>query len=241
MTRQISVSILDFFDAAQANNTITVYQFEAYLPPSVRTWVDQKLRHLRLLLIDNGIIAESSAGGSVSESKAVTNARSRLETAKKDLESQRTDLTSANEDLTKDFGPDDVFRALQGVCVERDSGEYAYEVCFLDKTTQKPKKGGGHTNMGKYTRLEKIVVDDALPADGKGVGSGERWALRYENGQHCWNGPSRSTTVILACSEESEVWKIMEEEKCVYRMEVGTPAVCEPNHKVAASAAKDEL
>jgi protein kinase C substrate 80K-H len=32
---------------------------------------------------------------------------------------------------------------------------------------------------------------------------------------------------VLACAENEEVWKVTEEEKCVYRMEVGTPAVCE--------------
>jgi protein kinase C substrate 80K-H len=31
---------------------------------------------------------------------------------------------------------------------------------------------------------------------------------------------------VLACAEKDEIWKIVEEEKCVYRMEVGTPAVC---------------
>jgi len=80
--------------------------------------------------------------------------------------------------------------------------------------------------MGNFVRIEKITVDDDLPADGKGLGSGERYALKYENGQHCWNGPSRSTQVILACAENDEIWKIVEEEKCVYRMEMGTPAVC---------------
>nr|POE78598.1 glucosidase 2 subunit beta [Quercus suber] len=226
----------------EEDETDVLYQFEQYLPPSVRTWVDQKLRDLRLMLIDNGILADSGSSASGSESKAVTNARNRLDSAKKDLETNNNDLNSANEDLAKDFGPDDVFRALKGVCAERDSGEYTYEVCFLEKTTQKPKKGGGHTNMGNYVRLEKVMVDDEPRADGKGLGSGERWAMKYENGQHCWNGPSRSTTVVLACSEQNEVWKIMEEEKCVYRVEVGTPAVCETKKAgEAPPPARDEL
>ena len=80
--------------------------------------------------------------------------------------------------------------------------------------------------MGNFARIEIVSVDEELPADGKGLGSGERIALKYENGQHCWNGPNRSTQVILACAEKDEIWKIVEEEKCVYRMEVGTPAVC---------------
>lgn len=217
-----------------------MYAFENYLPPSLRDWLDSKLRELRVTLVDAGILADK--GGSDNESKAVSDARDRLDNAKRDLENQRKDLADHKEDLNQDFGPDEVFRALKDTCISTDSGEYTYEVCFMSKTTQKPKKGGGHTNMGTFNRLEKIIVDDDLPADGKGLGSGERIAMKHEGGQHCWNGPNRSTTVILACSEVNEVWKIMEEEKCVYRMEVGTPAVCEVvGGGAKTGAAKDEL
>jgi len=69
------------------------------------------------------------------------------------------------------------------------------------------------------------------------------WVLLfYENGQHCWNGPHRSTQIILACAEKDEIWKVAEQEKCVYRMEVGTPAVCESAAASGKAApAKDEL
>jgi len=176
------------------------------------------------MMIENGILAEPHTDSP--ESKAVTDARDQLNSATRELDNDRGELKKHEEDLGKDYGPDHVFRALKGHCVEQDSGEYTYEHCFLDKTTQKPKKGGGHTGMGNFARIEKVVVDDDLPANGKGLGSGERYVLKYENGQHCWNGPSRSTQVILACAEKDEIWKIVEEEKCVYRMEAGTPAVC---------------
>ena len=192
------------------------------------------------MLIDSGILADNT--DSSSESKAVTDARNRKNSAQKELDDFHKDLNSRKEDLEKDFGPDDVFRTLKGQCISLDSGEYTYELCFMDRTTQKPKKGGAHTNMGNYARMEKITVDEDLPANGKGLGSGERIAMKHEGGQHCWNGPNRSTTVILACAEENEVWKVMEEEKCVYRMEVGTPAVCEAlNGGAKAAPAKDEL
>lgn len=176
------------------------------------------------MLIDNGILAPSSDSGN--ESKAVVSARDRLSSANKDLENFRNDLQSRQEDLEKDFGPDDVFRALKGKCISTTSGEYEYELCFMERTTQKPKKGGGHTNMGNFVRMETVVVDDELPANGKGLGSGERLVMKHEGGQHCWNGPNRQSSVVLACAEENEIWKIMEEEKCIYRLEVGTPAVC---------------
>lgn len=152
-------------------------------------------------------------------------------------------MTGHQDDLKKDYGAEDVFRALKGRCISKDSGEYSYELCWLDKTTQKSKKGGSHTGMGNFVRIDSITVDDDLPPDGKGLGSGVRVALRYEDGQHCWNGPNRSTLVVLACAEQDEVWKITEEEKCVYRMEVGTPAVCDVsgNGKGKAGGPKDEL
>jgi protein kinase C substrate 80K-H len=215
-----------------------VYKFEEYLPKPVRDWVDQKLRDFRVMLIENGILASPSESG---ESKAVAEARSRLDSAKGELTAQKLELDTHEGDLTKDFGPDDVFRALKDKCVESDSGEYTYEVCYMSRTTQKSKKGGAHTGMGNFARFETIVVDEDLPADGRGLGSGERLVMKYENGQHCWNGPSRSTTVILACAEKDEIWKIAEEEKCVYRMEVGTPAACNMLGQPAPAHSRDEL
>jgi protein kinase C substrate 80K-H len=192
----------------------------------MRNWLDSKLRDLRALLIENGILADPHTTDTP-ESKAVTDARNQLSSAQSELDSDKFELQRHQEDLEKDYGPDDVFRALKGQCVEQDSGEYTYEFCWMERTTQKSKKGGGNTGMGNFARMEKIVVDEDLPADGKGLGSGERYVLKFENGQHCWNGPNRSTQVILACAEKDEIWKVVEEEKCVYRMEVGTPAVCE--------------
>lgn len=215
-----------------------MYKIEEYLPKQMREWVDQKVRDIRVMLVENGILAGSRNSGS--ESKAVSNAREALKAAEDDLRKNRDQLESHKEDLNKDYGQDDVFRALKGRCVAKDSGEYVYELCWFDQTKQKSKKGGSETGMGNFVRIDSIAVDEELPPDGKGLGSGQRVALRYENGQHCWNGPSRSTLVVLACADKDEVWKVVEEEKCVYRMEVGTPAAC----GLAAngqSEAKDEL
>ena len=176
------------------------------------------------MLIENGILAPSRESGA--ESKELEVARRALKSAQDVLERNKEQLNEHTEDLARDYGADSVFRAMKGHCVERDSGEYTYELCWLTQTKQKSKKGGGHTNMGNFVSFGTMTVDDEVPADGRGLGSGERVVLRYENGQHCWNGPNRSTMVVLACAEKDELWKIVEEEKCVYRMEAGTPAVC---------------
>ncbi|KAK1063677.1 hypothetical protein LTR74_009289 [Friedmanniomyces endolithicus] len=214
-------------EADEESEEGVLYAFENYLPSSLRIWLDTNLRTLRTTLIDSGILADTSTPSSTSESKAVQAAQSRLDAARQDLANHHKSLTSHQEDLDSNMGPDDIFRALKGQCISTDSGEYTYEFCFLDKTTQKPKKGGGHTNMGNFVRMETVFVDEDVDDKGKGLGKGERIAMRFEGGQHCWNGPSRSTLVVLGCVEVGEVWRIMEEEKCVYRMEVGTPAVCD--------------
>ena len=167
-------------------------------------------------------------------------ARNALNAAKDSLSNSQKQLGENNEDLGKDYGADDVFRAIKGQCVSKDSGEYTYELCWLGETKQKSKKNSQQTTMGRFVSIDKVMVDDEVPPDGKGLGSGERVALRYENGQHCWNGPNRSTFVVLACAETDELWKITEEEKCVYRMEVGTPAVCGMAEK-KGDKPKDEL
>ena len=221
-----------------------MYRFEAYLPAPVREWVDGKLRELRILLIENGMLADPRAG--TGESKTVADARAQLTAAQDELNRDAAEKAQHEQDLDRDYGPDDVFRALQGQCVEKESGEYTYELCWLDKTTQKAKKGGAATGMGNFAGLATTEADDGLPAHGQGVGRGRRTVMHFDQGQHCWNGPDRSTQVVLACAEKCEIWKIAEEEKCVYRMEVGTPAVCQSASQSQGQGAdpgqaKDEL
>ncbi|TVY80755.1 Glucosidase 2 subunit beta [Lachnellula suecica] len=217
-----------------------VYKFEEYLPAPVRTWVHQRLTDLRILLIENGILADNANSGS--ESKAVSDARSAYQTVNDEVGTKQASLGELEADLTKDYGTDDIFRALKDTCVSKDSGEYEYELCWLGGTKQKSKKGGGNTGMGNFVRFDKIYVDEEVGADGKGLGQGERTVLMYENGQHCWNGPNRQTTVVLACAETDEIWKVQEQEKCMYRMDVGTPTVCEKEVRSQGDkASKDEL
>ncbi|KAL9098548.1 MAG: hypothetical protein Q9163_005814 [Psora crenata] len=228
------------WEEPEESDVDVLYKFEEYLPPSARDWIDGKLRSIRLMLIENGVLAPTRDPGS--ESKELEDARNALKSAQDVLEGNRKQLEEYTEDLARDYGADGVFRALKGQCVDKDSGEYTYELCWLTQTKQKSKKGGGQTNMGNFVSFDTMTVDDDVAADGRGLGSGERVVLRYENGQHCWNGPSRSTLVVLACAETDELWKVVEEEKCVYRMEVGTPAVCGVDgQKDGPQSVKDEL
>ncbi|KAL2128110.1 hypothetical protein VTI74DRAFT_9647 [Chaetomium olivicolor] len=226
------------FEGEAASDVDVVYNWEAYVPLPVSEFIRDKIKLVRLWAIDNGIIADtrSTAG----ESRAVTAAREALEATKNEISSKTSSLDQEQRDLEKDYGPDGIFRALKGKCISTDSGEYEYELCWIDRTTQKSKKGHGNTNMGNFVRIDRELADEEERPDGKSLGKGTRMVLRYENGQGCWNGPNRRTDVWLSCAETDELWRVSESEKCVYKMEVGTPAACE-NVQEPGERMRDEL
>jgi protein kinase C substrate 80K-H len=216
-------------DSDAGSDVAALYSFTSYLPPSLRIWLSDSLTSLRKSLVENGVLADNSKSADpAQESKAVQDAKRTLEDAERDVRNAENDINRFREDLSKDYGPyDGIFRALKDSCITKDSGEYEYEICFMASTKQKPKKGGAHTGMGNFVGFDIEFVDETVGKDGKGLGTGNRVVMKYENGQHCWSGPNRSTRVVLACAEKEEIWKVSESEKCVYRREVGTPAVCE--------------
>ncbi|RDW71768.1 hypothetical protein BP5796_07802 [Coleophoma crateriformis] len=228
------------YETDEDSDVDALYKFEEYLPAPVREWVHAKMQALRVVLIENGILADTSAN-SGSESLLVKKAREDYQEVADEISTKAHEVGEKQRDLEKDYGTADIFRALKGSCVSKDTGEYIYELCWLEKTTQKPKKGGGNTGMGNFARIDTMEVDEEVGADGKGLGKGERVVLRYENGQHCWNGPNRQTAVVLACAEKDEIWKVQELEKCSYRMDVGTPAACGPLEARKEEVKKDEL
>ncbi|KAL4881409.1 glucosidase II beta subunit-like-domain-containing protein [Aspergillus karnatakaensis] len=217
-----------------------VYKLAAYLPPSLVGFIEDKFSSLTSFLESSGILPAKDKP-SASESKAVTQARDAVKAAEKDLGDLKKRLKDHQSDLNTDYGVASIFRALKGVCIQKDAGEYTYEHCFLDQTKQIPKKGGSSARMGKFERIGSVSVDE-LNETGEIV-QVFKTSLEYTKGQGCWNGPARSTTVILECGEENEILKIAEDEKCVYSMLVTTPAVCaggeEPGN--VAPRAKDEL
>ncbi|KAM6534467.1 hypothetical protein FALCPG4_004104 [Fusarium falciforme] len=229
------------FEEADGSDTDIIYNFEAYLPSFARSLLHGTLDSLRVWLVTNGLLADNTAPGQ--ESTLVRAAREALAAADRDLEKKAKSLESEQADLDKDYGPEGIFRALKGKCISLDAGEYTYEHCWLDKTMQKSKKGHGHSSMGFFNRIDSDIADDEERLDGKSLGKGERIVLRYEDGQQCWNGPKRRTDVWLGCSETEELWRVSEAEKCVYKMEVGTPAACDFQEVAARQAfrGKDEL
>ncbi|BCR87650.1 putative protein kinase C substrate [Aspergillus chevalieri] len=216
-----------------------VYQLAAYLPPSLVSFLEGQFIAFRGFLEKNGFLSKKTEE-SGPESQAVKDAREALKAEEKNLGEIRKQLRNRREDLEINYGPTSIFRALKGVCISRDAGEYTYEQCFLDQTKQNSKKGGGSMRMGNFQRIGSTTIEEVNEAGE--IVTVERMTLEYARGQTCWNGPARSTKVVLECGENNEILKVSEDERCVYSMIITTPAVCAGGEEEGgAPRVKDEL
>ncbi|CAG7993540.1 unnamed protein product [Penicillium salamii] len=217
-----------------------VYKLAAYLPPSLVSFIEGKVISVKSYLQENGILPKPTEESS-EESKAVTQARDALQEAQDSLTSLKNKLRDQRADLEQEYGTASIFRALKGVCISQDAGEYTYEHCFLESTKQNQRKGGSSVSMGKFSKVGTTTVEEVNEAGE--VINVEKTVIEYTRGQSCWNGPNRSTKVILECGEENQILKTAEEEKCVYAMLVTSPAVCAGGEEAGNSAprSKDEL
>ncbi|KAJ3413355.1 hypothetical protein HDV05_008137 [Chytridiales sp. JEL 0842] len=167
-------------------------------------------------------------------SKDASKARSKVyeaENTKRDLESKLEDLRKRE---STDTGLQKEWEKLWDTCISIDSFEYTYEICFFGKATQKPRKGHGDTDLGKFSRWGDRV--------GKtGVGKEKYFTFMYENGAHCWNGPARSVEVTVSCDAETKVLSVSEPSKCEYAMKITSPAVCDEDLLKAFGKGHEEL
>jgi protein kinase C substrate 80K-H len=74
----------------------------------------------------------------------MTAAKSSLSDAERSLESTRQSLS----DLSNKFGPQGEWKKLESLSLDKNLGEYTYELCFFGKVTQKSNKGGGSNDLG---------------------------------------------------------------------------------------------
>ncbi|KOS47488.1 hypothetical protein ACN38_g1479 [Penicillium nordicum] len=223
------------------NDSDLVYKLAAYLPPSLVNFIEDRAISVRGFLEEKGILPKASEESSSSESKAVTQARDALKAAQDSVTSLKNKLRDQRADLEQDYGPNSIFRALRGVCITQDAGEYTYEHCFLESTKQNQRKGGSSVSMGKFSNVGTTSVEE-VNAAGEVVNV-EKMTIEYNRGQSCWNGPNRSTKVILECGEENKIFKTAEDDKCVYSMLVTSPAACAGGENAGNGAprSKDEL
>ncbi len=128
---------------------------------------------------------------------------------KKDLE---LEVNKLKKFIEMDFGFDYEFTNFYDNCYEYTDLEYTYKMCAFNKVSQKSKSGGRETSLGVW---------------GSWSAGKDYKEMKYDNGEKCWNGPSRSATITLKCGLEDELLSASEPNRCEYAMEFSTPAVCE--------------
>jgi len=158
----------------------------------------------------------------------LSDAEAGLREAEKRLKNAQQD----SEDLFKPerFGKDGEWKKLDKLCLEKNAGEYTYEVCLFGEARQKANSGGSVHSLGHFSSWKQ---DEE-------VGTPDYYSRQaFTGGAKCWNGPERSVQVDLSCGTDNELLTVTEAEKCEYLITGTTPALCtslEPEGNV-----KDEL
>lgn len=230
-----------------------MFRLREYLPDPITSLIDGSLDQLLSLLVKTHLIPRSALAhrqkrrlgtpsGDEPEPASVTAARRQLNDASNHLNELENDLAHKQEDVGVDasrWGPESEWRALKDVCIEKDMGEYTYEVCFFGQATQKANRGhGGNVSLGRFDKFEPLKEGLSPETDAQYFGR-----QVFNRGQRCWNGPERSAIVYGECGAKNEVLEVAEAEKCIYEVKIATPALCWPPVEEAngASGAKDEL
>lgn len=143
----------------------------------------------------------STLGGKTSRmSKELKDAEREL----RDLESQVSDL---KKKLERDHGANDSYLSLEGKCFEIEDNKYKYEMCPFGSSKQ--IELGSSTSLGSWHGFDETG----------------RWMI-FSGGRHCWNGPSRSLRVGLACGNTDALIQITEPSVCEYIAYFQTPGAC---------------
>ena len=149
-------------------------------------------------------------------------------TAHREADNRKVSIEREIENLRKylqlNFGVEYEFSPLYDQCYEFTDREYTYKMCAFSKVSQRPKNGGRETNLGNWGKWN-------------GPSDNVYSIMRYEDGEKCWNGPSRSATITIVCGLEEKLFSASEPNRCEYAMEFATPAGCE----FAKHASHEEL
>ncbi|KAL4006711.1 glucosidase 2 subunit beta-like [Oreochromis aureus] len=129
-------------------------------------------------------------------------------------ETVNMEISDLQKKLAIDYGTDWEFLFLNGQCYKLKVYEYTYTLCPFNQVTQKSTAG----------------VEVSLGMWGMWTGKPKNHysQMVYENGEPCWQGGSRSTTVTLTCGTETALRSVKEPSKCQYIMDFQTPVACQP-------------
>ncbi|KAJ9094012.1 hypothetical protein QFC20_006992 [Naganishia adeliensis] len=208
---------------AEDDHETALYRIDQYIPDALYESYETVRDALLVWLIRFGLIGKTATQDSTSDAPHMIDARKKFTDLSDSLAAARNELSSTREALEKlgsEFGPEGEWKKLEGTCIDREQGDYTYTLCFFGKVTQRSNKDGATHHLGTYAGWN---APDAQP------GTEAYYSKQlYNRGLKCWNGPERSVNVDLSCGTANEITHISEPEKCEYRFQVTSPALCWP-------------
>jgi hypothetical protein len=152
---------------------------------------------------------------------------------------QQRQETEVSGSVSLDFSKDGSWEALQGLCLEKQEGEYLYKVCLFDSVFQGSTRLGSFRGWGDRLRypvplpsgeqkkkrfgskvsslLQKAQAAAGLTRGGSG-GEGEEerdtdyTQQLYDGGDRCHNGIIRHAIVSFSCNTASLIEEVTEYE-----------------------------
>lgn len=101
---------------------------------------------------------------------------------------------------------------------------YEYEFHPFHRITQRPIANQENILLGNWDRWVEIPSESRYTE------------MIYSSGDMCWNGPARSTRVILECGLHTVIQSMEEQKKCSYVMRVETPLACRDRQRDSKKA-----
>uniref|UniRef100_A0A3Q1AGE7 Glucosidase 2 subunit beta n=1 Tax=Amphiprion ocellaris TaxID=80972 RepID=A0A3Q1AGE7_AMPOC len=129
-------------------------------------------------------------------------------------ETVNMEISDLRKKLAIDYGTDWEFLFLNSQCYKLKVYEYIYTLCPFNQVTQK-NTAGTEVSLGTWGMWA-------------GTPKNQYSQMVYENGEPCWQGGSRTTTVTLTCGTETALRSVKEPSKCQYIMDFQTPVACQP-------------
>lgn len=127
-------------------------------------------------------------------------ARRHFENSERDLRNIEREIEDIKKKLALDLGQNGEFASMIDKCFEYEDREYVYKLCPFDRTVQKSKNNHGETSIGNWKSW--------------GDGENKYLQMKFDNGLGCWNGPQRSTNVLISCGIENQLTSVTEPNRC---------------------------
>ncbi|CAB3404978.1 unnamed protein product [Caenorhabditis bovis] len=153
-------------------------------------------------------------------SEAAVEARKKFDELNDKVRDIDNKIREAEEFATADYGEDFAWVAVKGKCFERNVQQYTYTFCPFGNNEQKDTGAYGGTSLGRFKEWVTI-------------GSNKYAKQMYTDGQQCWNGPKRSTEVVIECGEDHDLAEVTEPAKCEYHYVFRTPLACDDPDKAS--------